>query len=436
MPPSEKLGRSGSTAVFSVSEFYGPQGARMLQRRGSTASALSFAESYGDTEPDGAGSRRDEQQDGQDALSMMLRDSERGQDATLTAAMNAHLNAKMNGIALPEQQHAMRTRERQRSCSPSTTVTRSVTASLTAASASAVLERAVGAHDAVNLSQDRNGAFVDGKTRGDIAGELRCPARASMTQAKGFTPMEVDRVSVDAPGTVPMAVCGVSSGSNGMVPASTVNGTCKSSPCPSRSPLASGPNGPLIPPPLILEAPHPAATGVISPNILSTRDGSASSGLLPWASPPGGEAAGEVTLGGTSDDGRCEANNKRENHLRAMSVDSAPAPPTEATSIIRSRTASMGALPETHATCPTTNFVQAQGASLCVGVTIETSASTFAGGAGVADTGGIGAHSPRLRAKSTDSKRKGKSKRGKGSGTAVMGKADRIGRMLQVNDIR
>lgn len=78
----ERLSRTGSTAVMSVSEFYGPSGARMLQRRGSTASALSLADSYGETEVEGSGggAGRDnadglqELREGEEALSMLIAD--------------------------------------------------------------------------------------------------------------------------------------------------------------------------------------------------------------------------------------------------------------------------------------------------------------------------------------------------------------------------
>lgn len=391
-PPSERLTRMASTATVSVSEFYGPQGARALQRRGSTASALSFAESYPDSEMDTSrGGGREELRDSHEAAYGSGAGPRNGQHAAafLAGSHDAKCavasSVALNGNAAPEHRPG---------------------------------------HGSATGESSQGGAVAWPGVRGasNGAGQAGYPheAASSAVSVMGPSAMDVDAPSETCGATPAVGVC--NAGDSVAAAAAAASKTEGAMP---------GANGHLLPPPLTLEAPHPGAIASTGPATLSGARVKGESGhlgsaplpgdLLPSVSPPPGDISG----GAVGFDGSGRSNgSRRDNHLRAMSVDSATAPPRDASmSVTRARTASVGALPAPPLAQPPAPGTAARG--------LGSLGECPANGTGSA-VPGKGAHSPRLRAKSMDSKRKGKTKRGKGPGTTVVGKADRIGRMLQV----
>lgn len=324
-----RLSRTGSTSVMSVSEFYGPSGARMLQRRGSSASHASLLESYGE---------------GEAALSRLMAatggDQQQQQPKhSPVAAANLVPNPWCNLPSMVKQMAA----PGQNGMAPSAV------------------------HGVLQAS-------VAGSPGSELAG-----ATAGATR----------------PGTE------CSSAEKGSV------------------------TRPSLPPPLTLEAPHPAASSSSSGGVVV--GGSLVS--LPWVNnpvPSVPSSAADLCASKTN------ANVQRQGMFHwALSVD------TGSAAVVAAATGSP-------VTAPAIGTAAAGGSS-GLGRSMSNPGNGRSGS-------GL-AHSPRLRAKSMDTssataagvassaktggRKKGKmkmkkGKKGKGPGSAVMGKADKIGRMLQV----
>lgn len=419
---SDRLHRSGSTAVMSVSEFYGPNGARMLQRRGSSASALSFADSYGDADMTEAS--RDENCEGNKALSMLMADGSEGEQHDGSTApgggnsdgsdssgpqqgeqsqpsptplpvppgsevttggevTNQGVPNAWSTLSWPGQSAASMVAVNSESGQglPTSTPTGSTPASATTPSTAVVASEVMTA-----VTQPASG---EGVGTAGVAAVAESPAVAQEVAGLGDV-----RAELETQAAAPSADVAVKKA------------------CASATPetLPDSEDQANVPPPLTLEAPHPCArdNDATVPTLRPTAQGGPAASLsLPRV----------PTVGGTVEPVAGEGHLQRAGIIRAMSVDSAPSQPP----VMHSRALSMGAegLAAGRGTSGSDNFGIAVGAS-----------GDSGGGASL--TGGT-VHSPRLRAKSMDSGgRKGKSKRGKGPGAAVMGKADRIGRMLQV----
>lgn len=319
-----RLSRTGSTSVMSVSEFYGPSGARMLQRRGSSASHASLLESYGE---------------GEAALSRLM--------------------AATGGEQQQQPKH-----------SPA--------------------------------------------AAGTLAPNPWC----------NLPPMVKQMAAPGQNGVSPSAVHGVLqasvSGPSGSESAAATAGAT-----PSGAEGSSAEKGsvsrPSLPPPLTLEAPHPPASGT------STGGVGGSLVSLPWVNTPLPSSAADPCASKTN------VNVQRQSMFhRALSVD------TGSAAVVAAATGA----PATASVVGT--VTGAAGSSTGLGRSVSNPGS--------GRPGSSLAHSPRLRAKSMDAsataagaassatpggRKKGKmkmkkGKKGKGPGSAVMGKADKIGRMLQV----
>lgn len=418
---SDRLHRSGSTAVMSVSEFYGPNGARMLQRRGSTASALSFADSYGDADMTEAS--RDENCEGNKALSMLMADGSEGEQhdgSTAPGGGNSDGDSSdpqqgeqsqpsptplpvppgseittggevtspgvpnaWSTLSWPGQSAASMVEVNGESGQglPTSTPTGSTPASATTPSTAVVASEGMTA-----VTQPASGEGVGTARVAAVAGS---PAVAQ--EAAGLGDVRAELETQAAASSADLAV------KKACAPATPET-------------LPDSEDQANVPPPLTLEAPHPCArdNDDTVPTPRPTAQGGPAASLSLLRVP---------TVGGAVEPVAGEGQHQRVGIIRAMSVDSVPpqAP------VMHSRAFSMGAegLAAGRGTSGSDTFGIAVGASGNSG--------------GVASLTGGTVHSPRLRAKSMDSGgRKGKSKRGKGPGAAVMGKADRIGRMLQV----
>lgn len=317
-----RLSRTGSTSVMSVSEFYGPSGARMLQRRGSSASHASLLESYGE---------------GEAALSRLIAATGGEQQQPKHSPVASATLAPNPWCNLP----------------------------------SMVKQMAAPGQNGVAPSA------VHGVLQASVAGP---PGSESAGATAGATRSGMECLSVEK-GSV---------------------------------------TRPSLPPPLTLEAPHPAASSTSSDGV----GGSLVS--LPWVNIPVPSSAADACASKTN------VNVQRQGMFhRALSVD------TGSAAVVATATGA----PATASAVGT----GAAGGSSVLGRSVSNPGNGRSGG-------GL-AHSPRLRAKSMDTssataagaassakpggRKKGKmkmkkGKKGKGPGSAVMGKADKIGRMLQV----
>ena len=309
-PASERLSRTGSTSVMSVSEFYGPSGARMLQRRGSAASYASLAESYGE---------------GEAALSRLMSLEGEQQQQKKTDSVAGEALGVMGVGATPTVKQT----------SPAVACTTNPWS---------------------NLPWPGQPPLLPG------SGEAMVPA--TTTAPAGDPPRSSSKQAFLAP----------TSSAATEASASAVSDTLS---------LASRP---VLPPPLTLEAPHPAGRNV----------------SLPWMNaPPTSTPVAQAVVNPGRIAGQSHGSIYRTVSMDSGCCASAPSPAPGTMNLARS--------------------VSNPGSS---------------GGARSTASVGI-AHSPRLRAKSMDAssggRKKGKGK--KGPGSAVMGKADKIGRMLQVRGI-
>lgn len=431
----DRFHRSGSTAVMSVSEFYGPNGARMLQRRGSTVSALSFAESYGDTEMTEAS--REDNCDGNKALSMLMADGSDGEQRDGSTAPGGENSD--GGDSSVSRQGEQQPQQSQRSSTPPPVTP----GSEATAGGEATSPESPGAWPTLSWPGQNamplatvNGESEQGQPAPMLAGSTPVSATvAASTAAAGaseaVTPVRRAELGEGAGAAGVAASAGsaalaqqAAAGLGDVIRADLERQAAASSSasvvakktCASPTPDAVLPDDSedrdLLPPPLTLEAPHPCArdnAAAVQTRRPTAQGGPAASLSLPRVSGGGGAAQPVAS----------EGQNQRQGIIRAMSVDSAPS----SAQAMHSRTLSMGA-----------EGLAAGGGRGAAG---SGALGLAAGGGGSSGGGarltGVALHSPRLRAKSMDSGgRKGKSKRGKGPGAAVMGKADRIGRMLQV----
>lgn len=426
----EKFSRTGSTSVMSVSEFYGPNGARMLQRRGSAVSQMSLADSYGEGEPvESVAAGREETREGQAALSMLVADGLETGRSSPPPLQDSGVGGGTGGVdAEPKQA--------QPSPPPVPVIAPAVLPSVLAPKMGTVAEEAgsggtescptlsrTGQEPATNSPTALLGSTVPSGNGGSLVEQ----GRVSAPQAKGA---EAPQEMPVAP--TPAAAKAGSTATEGRVemPKKENEESGPSVPPPIQTGVSETTTGlavglesdPSALPPLNLEEPHPCATSSVSKSshtqhkqqqLRQGRSGiasPASSLTLPWVGGVG------TPTGGATRDSAPHDRNQRIGMLRAMSVDSAPSPARP----LHARTLSV---PDTE--------------SFGGGVTAGAEAFGISVGGGLRGAaqaaGGGSLHSPRLRAKSMDSGgRKGKSKRGKGPNAAVMGKADRIGRMLQV----
>ncbi|CAM9662459.1 unnamed protein product [Sphacelaria rigidula] len=429
----ERLSRSESTAIMSVSEFYGPAGARMLQRRGSTASAQSFADCYGATEDGcsgaggvGRGGRDDEEQrEGQEALSVLMADGRSEEERGGGGGSKPSKNGASSGEVCPTRSQA----ESQPAVHPAQPGTMQVTAAAETVAAAAAIEGVTGSRVAAEPAQEQQGA----------SGAVTVLTSASAN------PVSTPSSSVAATTSAPSSVVVAPTPNDGLA------------------------NNLTSVPLLVLTPPHPAsdhqgvnqacasrpAAGAAATVMTVTggvagqaRGGPAASTLVPLAghndhSTSGGNIGGNLTTeitvrplqhsnaAYTGSEG-AEHTHAQKRQSRAMSLDSSSVSVSRASTVASADTTGLGG-----------GVSRASSRSESLGLSIGGGHGTGAGvGSGV--VGGVGSanassgpHSPRLRAQSIDAaagtkgRKKGKAKRGKGPGTAVMGKADRIGRMLQ-----
>ena len=450
-PVVDKLSRSGSTSVMSVSEFYGPSGARMLQRRESTASQVSLADSYGEGEAaESVSAVREESREGTAALTLLMADdgaSEGGGqpppppgDAAGAAVSGGGGGGVRGGeTPLPSPRTATPEATSASACPPLAWPKQGQADAAAAAAGGASGE-----------ASEQVAAVVTSPPGANVAASARTPSPAALeresgekSQAEGSSspPKPAEEVAATtADSAVRMAAAaavGAPEGAGGA--AASHNGSASPLPGGARGGVPGGVRTLLPPPPLTLECPHPCARAGGSANTPtghrrrpSGGPSVSSGGSVGGEGPPAssmslswGSAVRDSLADGAQK--KTQNQNQRVGLPRAMSVDSAPA--------------SARAFPRSLS-------IGTQGAEVSAGSeAFEITAggsSDVNGGGGGGGGGGVsnssaarstsgGLHSPRLRAKSMDSSgRKGKSKRGKGPGAAVMGKADRIGRMLQV----
>lgn len=489
---SERLSRSGSTAVMSVSEFYGPSGARMLQRRSSTASQLSLADSYGEGEALESASATKENREGQAALSILMAagaESEQQSQQQQQQQPNQQVPQDAGPAAAVGGAGATVSAEPAAPSAAAAGTTRNAWAALTWPPGQ---QQALGAVDAAVTAALGGEAPGLGPSAAAVAplaataaapSAVGAPGPAATGDATGTAaaacvhlaePGVVGVVAEAAPPVPPpVAAAAASQQSLGLETPATAVGVPPVSALPVAAAAGTAADTAAVaaataagrssttqdahsPPPLALDAPHPCASAgngggggtassasAVSPTQPPPPAGQsrpcdvspASSLSLPPISAATGVAdAAAVAAAATAQLPPLEqepmpedARNQRAGHLRAMSVDSAPSPAKRP----HARTLSFaGGGPECHAASGL-GGLRSTSSSDMLGLTVN-----VPGGSGSGGGGGATPHSPRLRAKSMDSKgRKGKSKRGKGPGSAVMGKADRIGRMLQVSQL-
>ena len=447
---SERLSRSGSTSVMSVSEFYGPSGARMLQRRSSTASQLSLADSYGEGETMDSASATKENKEGQAALSSLM----------AAGAAEAELQLQQQQQQQQRPQQSTQAPPQGHSAAVGVGVGGVVQAG-PPATTQAPLPAAATAGSAVPSAwstltwppgqQQAFGAAEAASATGGVGGEVPGP-RQQIPQPPGALPPLPEAVPNASLGAQAASVSGLAPAVvAGLYPAGPVPGEAAVPPVAAEvagSSVTQDPAG--LPPPLTLDAPHPGASDKTCATSLSSGAGAAcstpttvqqqprsagdaggsgpaSSLSLPWisSSQPAPSTAAQqpqpqprVRREEPMPEDAASQPNQRVGLLRAMSVDSAPSParPHARTLSFPGGGTGGGGLGSTSG-------------SESFGITVQVPPARSTSGGG-----GPTVHSPRLRAQSMDSGgRKGKSKRGKGPGSAVMGKADRIGRMLQVS---
>lgn len=432
----DRLSRSGSTSVMSVSEFYGPSGARMLQRRGSAAIQMSLTESYGENELLERRASRDENREGQAALSSMLVDSataeEEQQEKKAQDACSGSVGSSVVSDvkrAAPSILHASMTTATSHNSAVSEAVVTNTHKSFTLNSGSAVLYPGQQQQAGSVVAVAQTTSTVDGAGPSDKVILLSSSASPPVPPAAG---------------TATLAPGGLTTGNGNLLTASgtttpgaartgvsfavdTTDGTASETVVSQKSPSAATPDT-LLPPPLTLEAPYlssandgiavPQASGGQRQQLLQRQPlaggaGPASSFSVPWVTI---SSVSPVESRMTDGSIQQEQHNSRVGLTRAMSVDSASSPSIATRTLPHSLSGS-------GLTAGTLSGSEACGLTVGVGN----------GGSVARSTGGAVHHSPRLRAKSMDSGgRKDKNKRGKGPNAAVMGKADRIGRMLQV----
>lgn len=437
-PPSsgsERLSRSGSTSVMSVSEFYGPSGARMLQRRSSTASQLSLADSYGEGETVESASATKENREGQAALSSLMAAGAEGDR---------------------QQQQVQQQQQQQQAAGIGVGTGVGGVAQFGSAAAQAPLPAAAtpGAWPALSWPSGQQQTF--GAEALPASGLERGAAPGQAPQAPGAPPSSLPEAVV-----APSASVGTPAAATTGLATAVSAGPHSAGPGPAgvsaEEAAASGSGG--SPPPLTLDAPHPgaatdhsrsttpfppAAAACGTPTVPGQPrpaggggGGPASSLSLPWISGQAPSAAAAQPRAGEEPmpEDAGSQQNQRVGHLRAMSVDSAPSPARPHARTLSFAGGGGGSERGHGGRSGSKSGPEASGMTVQVpgGGNGSAGRSSSGGGGG----GGPTVHSPRLRAQSMDSGgRKGKSKRGKGPGSAVMGKADRIGRMLQVSCCR
>ncbi|CAM9873566.1 unnamed protein product [Ectocarpus sp. 4 AP-2014] len=449
----ERLSRSGSTAVMSVSEFYGPSGARILQRRSSTASQLSLADSYGEGESLESVSATREDREGQAALTSLISEplpqqpvagsnggvaqAQPAPAAAAAAAARQQPSPPTVGAPAPPSAWSTRTwppgrqqQQQQQALGPS------------AAAGSG--ETAAG-----------SGEAAAGNAPSGLTSPVEAAAAAALTATPAAAAAAVAAAAAahpseaSAPAAAPVAVAPVPQAPGPTTPGSEAAGGIG--------------RGSGSPPPLTLDPPHPSAANGAAASVSVLNPASAagataasttptpkqaakaaaggsarpaSSMSLPWIIAPGSTATA-ATARPLAEEPLPEdqQQNQRAGLIRAMSVDSAPSPARPHARSLSFTGGGGGASDELGG-----GLGRASSGSEAFRINVNnksggsgsSSGRSTVGGGGGGGGGGPTVHSPRLRAKSMDSGgRKGKSKRGKGPGTAVMGKADRIGRMLQ-----
>ena len=474
-PDGEKLSRSGSTSVMSVSEFYGPSGARMLQRRESTASQVSLADSYGEGEAaESASIAREESREGTAALTLLMAEGGEQPQPPLCDTAGVAVGEDGGGGSgerkgAPKGSRPQTPQPSPRVATPDATGSRAPSPSppfswpaqgQPIGEAAAVAAAGGGVGGEASRQEATVGASPPGAAAAaaaPAAAVTPSPAggaqqtaegeRGEKAQAGGSSSLQSAEAA--AAGAAAVATAGVAAAA--VVAAQGANGVAPhdaSSVSPSPGGGANGDPGGnralLPPPPLTLESPHPCARasgsatapsasagnrprpgGALGVNGVGNcdRNGSpASSMSLTWSSAAAASALPVESLGDAA-----QKQNQRVGIPRAMSVDSAPASARVSPHSLTVGTQGLGWGAAGVSSGSEAFEISASGG------TGDSAGVGANGGSSVARTVGGALHSPRLRAKSMDSGgRKGKSKRGKGPGAAVMGKADRIGRMLQV----
>ncbi|CAM9145756.1 unnamed protein product [Ectocarpus sp. 12 AP-2014] len=336
---AERLSRSGSTAVMSVSEFYGPSGARMLQRRSSTASQLSLADSYGEGETLESASAARENREGQAALTSLISEP----------LPQQHVAGSNGGVAQAQPAPAAAAARQQPS--PPTVgapAPPSAWPSLTwppgrQQQQQQQQEQALGPSAAAGSGEAAPGNASSGLTSpveaaasaATAAALTATPAAAAAAAAASAHPSEAS-----APVATAVAVAPVPQAPGPTTPGSEVAG--------------GNSRGSGSPPPLTLDPPHPSAANGAAASLSVLNPASAagataasttrtpeqaakaaaggsarpaSSMSLPWITAPGSTTTA-ATARPLAEEPMPEdqQQNQRAGILRAMSVDSAPSP--------------------------------------------------------------------------------------------------------------